>query len=184
MRFALLVAVGALTLACAEPSAPTTDATAAGGVSVVRALGVGNSAVMAFGKGVGSPFDPASGHDMSFHSYDKVRPRTVTIAAGGSVTFQIGPFHQVSIYPAGTEPGDIDVSAFQNLTAPFFIPDFLITPSAGLIEANDLSTTLSFIPQEWNSSPGTFATPGTYLVLCRVAPHFLFASMYGYVIVK
>jgi hypothetical protein len=31
---------------------------------------------------------------------------------------------------------------------------------------------------------GTFATPGKYLMICNVTPHFAFAKMYGWVIVK
>ncbi len=65
---------------------------------------------MQFGRtDVGSPFLPAT-HDNSFHAIVKVFPRTVVIAAGGSVTFELANNHSVGIYDAGTEIDDIDVS--------------------------------------------------------------------------
>jgi hypothetical protein len=36
----------------------------------------------------------------------------------------------------------------------------------------------------WTTPPGTFDQPGTYLVICTTQVHFLFAKMYGWVIVK
>jgi plastocyanin len=146
--------------------------------------GFGSTATMYFGKAVGSPFDPAEGHDASPHAADKVRPHIVTIGVGGSVTFEVGPFHQVSIYEAGTETDDIDLSLIEDLTAPFFIPDFLINDPEGRLAANQLTTTLSFTPSTWTSPAGTFDAPGRYLVLCRVFPHFAFSGMYGWVNVK
>ena len=41
---------------------------------------------------VGSNFEET--HDRSFHAVDHIRPRTVTIARGGSVEFEIYPEHQ------------------------------------------------------------------------------------------
>jgi plastocyanin len=183
MRLIPMLCVATLLAACnSEPStAPLSEE-----ASLAKAAGVGSSASMEFGEvthDVGSPFPPPSGHDQSGHAYDKVRPRTVVIAAGGSVTFDIGPFHQVSIYQAGTEPDDISI-AFESLTSPFPIPGFLIVSPAGRIASNNLTTSLSFGTSTWTSPAGTFDTPGKYLVLCRVAPHFLGANMYGWVIVK
>ncbi|MGH7572456.1 MAG: hypothetical protein ACREMK_11530 [Gemmatimonadota bacterium] len=43
---------------------------------------------------------------------------------------------------------------------------------------------LSVGPLTYISPPGTFDTPGRYLVICRVLPHFVVAGMYGWVIVK
>jgi plastocyanin len=139
---------------------------------------------MAFGKDVGSPFDPAEEHDGSLHARDKVFPHQVNISAGGSVTFEVGPFHQVSIYAAGTTFEDVVPTGTEDLTAPFPIPSFLVVAPAGLIASNNLTTVLSFAPSEWVSPAGTFDTPGKYLVLCRVAPHFFEAHMHGYVTVK
>lgn len=175
--------LASLLVACnSEPStAPSTVQP-----SLAKAAGVGSSATMEFGEvshDVGSPFPPPDGHDASGHAQDKVRPRTVVIEAGGSVTFNIGPFHQVSIYEAGTGPEDISI-AFESLTSPFPIPDFLIVSPTGRIASNNLTTSLSFGTSTWTSPAGTFDTPGKYFVMCRVAPHFLGAQMYGWVIVK
>lgn len=184
MRSRVLLPLILLVAGCdREPVAPTEPTPAPS--FVPGHAGFGSTATMAFGtKDVGSPFDPAEGHDASGHAVDRVRPRIVSIGVGGSVTFEIGPFHQVSIYEAGTETGDIDVSLVENLTAPFFIPNFLINDPDDRLAANQLSTTLSFVPSTWTSPPGTFDTPGRYLVFCRVFPHFVFAKMYGWVIVK
>jgi plastocyanin len=155
--------------------------------SLAKAAGVGTSATMEFGEvthDVGSPFDPALGHDGSGHAADKVRPRTVVIEAGGSVTFDIGAFHQVSIYEAGTTAESLDIEGFESLTSPFPIPDFLIVAPDGRIASNNLTTSLIFGTSQWVSPAGTFDTPGKYFVMCRVAPHFLGSQMYGWVIVK
>ena len=175
--------LASLLVACNSES-PITPSTVE--PSLAKAAGVRSSATMEFGEvthDVGSPFEPPVGHDASGHAADKVRPRTVVIEAGGSVTFDVGPFHQVSIYEAGTEAEDISI-AFESLTAPFPIPDFLIVSPAGLLASNNLTTALSFGTSTWTSPAGTFDTPGKYFVMCRVAPHFLGAQMYGWVIVK
>ena len=178
----LSVICAALLLAACNTDSPTTPSTVT--PSLAKAAGVGSSATMAFGKDVGSPFDPAEGHDGSFHARDKVYPHQVNISAGGSVTFEVGPFHQVSIYAAGTKFEDVVPTGAEDLTAPFPIPDFLIVAPAGLIASNNLTTALSFAASQWVSPAGTFDTAGTYLVLCRVAPHFFEAHMHGYVTVK
>ena len=181
MKF-LPVICTALLLAACNTDSPTTPSTVA--PSLAKAAGVGSSATMTFGKGVGSPFDPASGHDGSGHAADKVRPHEVNISAGGSVTFEVGPFHQVSIYEAGTTFDEVQVQGTEALTSPFPIPDFLVIAPVGLIAADNLTTSLSFATSTWVSPPGTFDSPGKYLVLCRVAPHFFEAHMHGYVTVK
>ena len=70
----------------------------------------------------GSPFDPAVAHDHSSQAKDALVPRTVVIDVGGSVEFEIDPFHRVNIYRAGTEADDIDLSKLINFSAgPVFI---------------------------------------------------------------
>ena len=146
------------------------------------------NAVVSFGRDdVGSSFPPPSGHDQSFHAKDNIRPQVVHIAAGGSVTFQMGTFHQVAIYDAGTQPSDIDASIRADLTAPppappgtVIIEDFLIDDATDRLAVGPFS----FAPMSWTSPPGTFDTPGTYLLICRVVPHFLGANMYAYVVVR
>jgi hypothetical protein len=62
----------------------------------------------------GSPFPPPSGHDQSPHAKENLAPRTVVMAQGGTVTFDLsGPgraIHQVAIFPNGTDPADVDTS--------------------------------------------------------------------------
>ena len=182
----LPVIFAALLLAACNTDTPTTPSTVA--ASLVKAAKVGTTATMEFGEvthDVGSPFNPPEnvGHDHSDHAKDKVRPREVVISVGGTVTFEIGVFHQVTIYEAGMKFSDVEVEGTENLTAPGFIPNFLVVAPDGVIASNDnLATTLFPFSTEWTSPP--FTEPGRYLVLCRVAPHFFGAQMYGYVTVK
>jgi len=184
MRLIPAVCLASLLAACnSEPSTAPLHEQA----SLAKAAGVGSTATMEFGEvthDVGSPFDPGEGHDGSGHAIDKVRPRTVVIAAGGSVTFSVGPFHQVSIYEAGTTAENLVIQGTEALTSPFPIPDFLILAPTGRLASDNLTTALSFGTSEWTSPAGTFDTPGKYFVMCRVAPHFFGAQMYGWVIVK
>lgn len=144
--------------------------------------GVSTSASVQFGdEDAGSPFPPGSGHDQSFHGSDKMVPRTVVIAAGGEVHFDLVPFHQAAIYSPGTQPEDIDVSLLEDLTFPIFIPDFIINDPGNRVA---LSPDLSPVEFTWTTPEGTFDTPGRYLVICTTLPHFVQADMYGWVIVK
>ena len=145
------------------------------------------TATVQFGRpDVGSPFPPGSGHDASGHAKDSLVPRTVVISQGWSVTFEIGPFHRVAIYQAGTTPDDIDTTATVNLTVPFFIPNFTINDPNGRIALSPPAplTTLSLVPIVWTTPPGTFNAPGRYLVTCTTVPHFVENDMFGWVIVK
>lgn len=184
--FLLAGALGAL-LACHDsPVAPDRPADSFAAIGVAH--GIPTNAVVEFGaEDVGSPFPPVPGHDASYHAKDKVRPRTVVIRAGGSVTFEMATFHQVAIYDRGIGTGDIDVSATIDLTAPppappgtVIIPDFIIDDPVGRLALSPFS----FAPMTWTSPPGAFDEPGTYLVICTVVPHFVLANMYAWVIVK
>lgn len=146
---------------------------------IVGAEGLPSSAVMQFGnQGTGSPFPPQLGHDESIHAADKLVPRTVTLAAGGTVTFLLGnAVHAVGIYAAGTQPEDIDTS---NIEFPAGCP-----PAPYL---NDPTNRLaSFAPICAGGSAANqfvFTQPGRYLVVCRFGPHLLDADMFGWVIVR
>jgi plastocyanin len=140
-------------------------------VPAVVVAGPGSTATTMFGNlKAGSPFPPAE-HDSSFNGEDNIIPRTVVISAGGSVTFDIDGFHQAAVYEAGTTPGDISVPAF---------------PPESNIFVNDPDGRrfLGPVGTASTTGPGTFATPGRYLMICNVTPHFAFAKMYGWVIVK
>lgn len=131
------------------------------------------SADVRFGnEAAGSPFPPPDGHDRSFNAKDNMIPRTVTIAAGGSVGFAIEGFHQAAVYAPGTTPGDIDVLG----------PGPFVNDPDGLLALGPLNVPPA--TQTWTTPAGTFSAPGRYLILCNFAPHFEFARMYGWVIVK
>lgn len=149
--------------------------------AAVVGRGISDHVTVAFGRDdVGSPAAPGSGHDASGHAKDKVVPSTIVLARGGTITFDMGTFHQVAIYGPGTTPEDVDLSTIVDLEAgPIVIPNFLIDDSDAWIENGPFS----FEPMSWTSSPGTFSEPGRYLVICAVVPHF-FVKMYAWVIVK
>jgi hypothetical protein len=134
---------------------------------------------------VGSPFPPPTGHDRSGHASHKMVPRQVTIARGGSVTFEIYPIHQPAIYSPGKQPTDVVVAdpALEDLTLPCLPTqqDFVINDPAGRIA---LAPPQTCEEKDWTTPPGTFDQPGRYLVICTTRPHFVEDQMYGWVIVK
>jgi plastocyanin len=142
--------------------------------------GLPTEATVIFGREKqGTSFPPAE-HDASFHARDRILPHAVNIAAGGTVHFVMAPFHQAAFYEDGTKPGDIEVSpaTLEDLVIPGgpTLPDFIINdPNARIV-----TSTFSF----GQTFSHTFTEPGTYLVICMVTPHFLFANMYAYVHVK
>lgn len=130
-----------------------------------------SSATVQFGNdSVGSPFPPPTGHDSSGNGKFNLIPRTAVISAGGAVTFEVVGHHQVAVYEAGTTPDDIAV--------PPFPPNFFINDPDGRIGLGPES------PPGSSTFTQTFATPGRYLVLCNITPHFARFDMYGWVIVK
>ena len=82
---------------------------------------------------VGSPFDPADGHDHSSQAKDKLVARTVVIEAGGAVQFQIDPFHRVNVYRAGTTFGDIDQSKLIDFVMCNFFPHYAFNSMYGWV---------------------------------------------------
>lgn len=165
------------------PNAATQEESLTDAQIVASKNGLPTSATIVFGREtVGSPFPPPDGHDASTHAKDSMVPRTVVIAQGGSVTFEIGPFHRAAIYDSGTLPGDIDISATVDLVAPFPIPGFVIDdPTNRLAVAWADPTVLNVTETDWTY---VFNTPGRYLVICTTVPHFVDNDMYGWVIVK
>ena len=139
--------------------------------------GPGPSATVSFGNDdVGSPFPPITGHDQSGNGKFNLIPRTVTIAAGGSVTYDIFVrfgVHQPAVYEAGTTADDIDIQG------PF---PFVNDPEGRLALGPAVNAATG--TGTWTTPAGTFDEPGRYLVLCNFAPHFAEFSMYGWVNVK
>lgn len=135
------------------------------------------SATVSFGLWMTSPpldrFPNAS--DTRFRNTHVLVPNVVTIKAGGSVNFIISGLHNIAIYDDGTAPSDINVAALRNTTGtPNDVPiidDATNRIYRGLdpsLQARDRVEVVEFL------------TPGTYLVICGVLPHFA-GGMYGYV---
>jgi hypothetical protein len=150
----------------------------AGALALLVPAGVAgpdSSATVRFGNDdVGSSFPPITGHDQSGNGKFNLIPRTVTIAAGGSVTYDIllrFGFHEPKVYDVGTTPEDI-AGGFP------FIDDTggLLATGPRVSAAQGTAT--------WTTPAGTFDEPGRYLVLCNFAPHFAEFGMYGWVNVK
>jgi plastocyanin len=181
-RLSIVLLLGFVVAACSQYSSngPTSIGSSGGSLSAVSGQGGGSSplaAVMQFGReDVGSPFPPsATPHDQSAHAEDNVVPRTVVIRQGGTVTFNTVGIHQVAIYADGTTPEDIDTSALGTLPAGC-PPLPLIIDGDGLIQR--FSNGCGPRTLQWK-----FNTPGRYLVICAVLPHFN-VGMYAWVEVK
>jgi plastocyanin len=184
LRLSMIVASVCVTVACTQqsPSGPT--ASPSGGAASTQDIADGPplSATIAFGQpDTGSSFPPPSGHDQSSHATDSLVPRTVVIARGGTVTFDLsGPgraIHQVAVYPDGTQAADVDTTTLA--PPPAGCPPVpLIADPDGVVLAPPPCAGGSTSPNY------TFSEPGRYLVICTLLPHFVDAQMYGWVIVK
>ena len=148
-------------------------------VPAVVFAGPDGTATVRYGNpNAGTSFPPDE-HDRSFNAYDKINPRNVVISAGGSVSFEMLGFpHQVAVYNPGVAPEDIDVPDFGPPNDPNFDNIFINDAT----ERKFLGATPFGPPQPTESV--TFATPGEYLMICNVTPHFAFAKMYGWIDVK
>jgi plastocyanin len=168
-----------LTLIVVACEAPMPSENNAFDAPVMSAVGLPSTAVMRFGDpATGSPFNPADGHDMSVHAKDKLVPRTVVIAVGGTVTFEVAPVHRVAVYDDGTEPSDISLANL--LPAPILgIPNFQIDDANNRLS---LQSSAGFLAPRTFSH--TFTEPGRFLVICITTPHFVNGDMWGWVIVK
>jgi plastocyanin len=147
-------------------------------------------AVMDFGsKDVGSPFPSFPRHDQSGHAKFKIRPHTVVISAGGQVTFMVGSPHQVAIYEDGTTPDDINTTG-DLVPVPLPSPPFPAGATVPLINDDDGRVYLGVAPfsgphtEIVGDNEAVFESPGEYLVICTILPHFVGAKMYAWVIVK
>jgi plastocyanin len=183
-RYAVLAAV-VLAAGCSQSPSRPSDAggAAAAADQDARGGGLPLSATVAFGRpDTGSPFPPPQGHDQSSHAKDNLVPRTVVIAKGGTVTFDLSgagrAVHQVMVFPDGTEPGDVDITALRPSTTPPCPPVPLIADPDGIVLAPQPCAGGTTSPSH------TFDQPGRYLVICAFLPHFADFQMYGWVIVK
>lgn len=181
MKTALTISIALLLLACNDmPKTTAPDPSLASDEATASLSAATLEAEVEFGsEDVGSSFPPGQ-HDQSFHAFDKLRPGTVVIQRGGSVTYEIDPCHQPAVYSPGTLPSDIDVSLLEPVGVPPCPPDRINDPTGRLA----LAPPQSLVEKEWTTPPGTFDQPGKYLVICTTFVHFQFAKMYGWVIVK
>ena len=108
---------------------------------------------------------PVCFDDASFHAKDTIVPGALSIPVGSKLTANVAGFHQAVLYEAGTRPRDIepDPAAF-----PF------VNDADGVIAGAAPLQDLSY----------TFTSPGTYLLICNLAPHFEEARMYAWVHVR
>jgi len=179
MKMLTAIAAGLLLLACDQPQ-PAEPNNALGPDLALAASAATLTAEVQFGSDkVGSSFPPAE-HDNSFHAFDRLRPRTVVILRGGSVTYEVDECHQPAVYKPGTKPEDINTSLTQPIGLEECPPDRINDPRNRLALAPPQSESES----DWTTPSGTFDQPGVYLVICTTKVHFVFAQMYGWVIVK
>jgi plastocyanin len=139
---------------------------------------------------VGTDFPPASGHDHSGNAQDNIVPRTVVIAVGGTVTFNVPPaVHQINIYKPGTQPGDVDTSINNRTTLAAHGCGAPLPPSltgAPIVIGTGGANFEAAIPVPCltpTQATYTFTQPGKYLVICAFLPHFE-TGMYAWVEVK
>ena len=108
---------------------------------------------------------PVCFDDASYHAKDTIVPGALSVPVGSTVTADVAGFHQAVLYEAGTRPRDVhpDPAAFPFVND----PDGVIAAAPPLVD-------LSY----------TFTSPGTYLLICNLAPHFEEARMYAWVHVR
>jgi plastocyanin len=176
-----------LTLGCERPPTSPIDTTLNPGATPGRqtsaaassvAAGAPHTAIVQFGREQqGTDFFPPGSHDGSFHAKDAIRPRTVVIRAGGTVTFVISAAHKIAVYWPGKQPSDIDITSLEPPGTSFPFPPIINDPSGRMLRGS-----LDFGPPQ--PFDVTFDQPGRYLVICEVLPHFADAKMSAWVDVK
>jgi hypothetical protein len=106
----------------------------------------------------------------------KLIPFVARVTAGGAVDFVISGFHHVLIYAPGTETTDIN----PNLVVPATVPPLINDPTNRVYRGLDPN----LFPLQERTEGVTFATPGKYLVICGVQPHFVNDNMHGFIDVR
>lgn len=107
-------------------------------------------------------------------------PNVAKIKAGGYVNFIISGLHIVAVYDDGTTPDDIDKGNLVPLGGP--LPPAMNDPNRRVYRGPNpvISPGPPPVINLDRVEVVHFETPGTYLVICAVLPHFN-EGMYGYV---
>ena len=113
-----------------------------------------------------------------------VLPDVIKVRAGGVVNFVVGGFHQIFVYNPGVKPEDLIVPPLPGQPGGnLFINDLRNLYYHGINPANAATPTganPASPPNNSNIRTNTqnrtesvaFTTPGVYLVICNVNPHF------------
>lgn len=128
------------------------------------------SVTVSFGRGLNTaqPGNPAN------HA---ILPGEIRVQRGGVVNFAVGGFHQIMVYQPGKDVGEVILPpVVPPATPPPFINDLTELYYQGIAPAGGpLGTAVTGNPANASNRMETvsFATPGTYLVICNVRGHFL-----------
>jgi hypothetical protein len=109
-------------------------------------------------------------------------PHTATVKSGGAVNFIIAGLHNVVVYAPGKQPGDVNLDPTTFLPDPTpGLPDFppLINDPEGRVYRGPDPRLL--FPVIDRVEVVKFTTPGLYLVICGILPHFANDDMFGWV---
>lgn len=115
-------------------------------------------------------------------NHHELIPNTAKIKAGGYVNFIISGLHVVAIYDDGTKPDDLDLSTAVHIGGGL-PPVVTVISDANRRIYRGPNPVLGGPPPVINLDRVEvvqFTTPGTYLVICAIVPHFN-EGMYGYV---
>ena len=110
-------------------------------------------------------------------NHHALTPQIAKIKAGGTVNFIIGGFHVVTVYGNGTRPQDIDITRL--VPGPRPGPRIIDDARNRIYRGLDPTLLPAIVAQD-RVETVQFDTPGTYLVICAVLPHFQ-DGMIGYV---
>ena len=127
----------------------------------------------------GSPFPASAQHDGSANARDNLVPRTVVITEDTSLTYEVNGRHWPAVYRPGIDAQDInDTRVLDPAHCPTAGGARVQDPTGRLFETtNCVNNTNVTIPAS------VFSTPGRYLVICQIHPHFE-DGMWGWVEVK
>jgi hypothetical protein len=99
-------------------------------------------------------------------------PHVAKVKTGGTVNFIIAGFHHVLVYAPDTQPTQINATLLVPGSAPPLIDD----PNNRVYRGLDPRT----VGQD-RVEVVSFQSPGMYLVICGVRPHFVNDNMFGFV---